>query len=186
MKGKFGNAPRPCACGCGQLTELDGYGRARKFSTGHMNRGDTNPSWKGGSTRLSIGYVGIRDQDHPRAIAGGYVLAHVLMAEHALRHPLPEGAPVHHVNGTVNDNRPGNLVICQDQAYHMLLHQRQRALKACGNANWRKCSICKQYDDPSALVLRRDGKKTKANHRACLRHYDRISAGKRRANVSEA
>lgn len=33
-----------------------------------------------------------------------------------------------HVNGDPQDNRPANLVICQDQSYHQLIHQWARAL----------------------------------------------------------
>jgi hypothetical protein len=51
---------------------------------------------------------------------------HVLVAERALGKPLPKGAKVHHVNGIKSDNRPENLVICPDEAYHQLLHKRQR------------------------------------------------------------
>lgn len=32
------------------------------------------------------------------------------------------------------------------------MHQRLRAYEACGNADWVKCSICKQYDDPKNLA----------------------------------
>ena len=51
---------------------------------------------------------------------------HVLVAEKALGRELPNGARVHHANGIKSDNRPDNLVICPDEAYHMLLHKRIR------------------------------------------------------------
>lgn len=53
--------------------------------------------------------------------------AHQRVAERALGKPLPAGAEIHHVNGDPKDNRPANLVICQDAAYHDLLHARARA-----------------------------------------------------------
>ena len=79
---------------------------------------------------------------------------HILMAERVLGRPLPDGAHVHHVNENSMDNTPSNLVICPDAAYHKLLHRRTDALNACGNADWRKCCHCKQYDDPKNLSIR--------------------------------
>lgn len=49
---------------------------------------------------------------------------HRLRAEAALGKPLPHGAQVHHADGSLDANAP--LVICQDAAYHKLLHQRMR------------------------------------------------------------
>ncbi len=45
-------------------------------------------------------------------------------AEHALGHPLPPFAVVHHHSYEGNRSQ---LVICQDLAYHALLHRRMRA-----------------------------------------------------------
>lgn len=84
-------------------------------------------------------------------INGRNVLRHVLIAEQALGKRLPKGAQVHHVDEDRSNDRNDNLVICPNASYHQLLHRRQRALDACGNANWRKCHICKQYDAPSRL-----------------------------------
>lgn len=80
-------------------------------------------------------------------IDGVKKLHHVFIAEKALGKSLPDKAEVHHINEIKNDNRPENLVICPDRAYHMILHARQRAYDACGNANWMKCMYCKMYDD---------------------------------------
>lgn len=88
---------------------------------------------------------------------GGYVgvangretlLLHKVVAEMALGKPLPKGAVVHHIDGNKKNNFTCNLVICQSQAYHKLLHIRADALEICGNANWRRCKFCKEYDDP--------------------------------------
>jgi hypothetical protein len=96
-------------------------------------------------------------------MSGGYItqringvkkLQHVLVAEKALGKPLPEGVEIHHFNEIASDNRPGNLVVCPNRQYHMILHARQRALSACGNPAWRKCSVCKKYDDINNMTGR--------------------------------
>ena len=106
---------------------------------------------------------------HPRANQGGYVREHILVVERALGWPLPLGAEVHHTNGDTGDNRPENLVVCESHSYHALLHQRLRALRACGNAGWRKCKYCKHYDDPAKLCIYG----ASAVHRECVNRYNR-------------
>lgn len=67
------------------------------------------------------------------------------IAERALGKPLPATAVVHHVNEDWTDNRNENLVICENNAYHLFLHRRLRRYKACGHADWVRCVICKEY-----------------------------------------
>lgn len=74
--------------------------------------------------------------------AAGYILItrngerfyeHVWLAEQALGKKLPPGAVVHHMNEDKTDNfTPLNLVICPDQSYHKLLHQRIEFYKTTG------------------------------------------------------
>ena len=159
-----------CACGCGERTNIDQKtGDPYRFVRYHHNRGKHNPRYGGGRIPNGYGYAQLKDRGHPRANARGYVLEHVVVAERALGKPLPVGAEVHHVNGDKSDNRPGNLVVCENHEYHMLLHARQRALEACGHADWRKCWICKRWDRPAALNIR--GKR--ACHRECRNEYQR-------------
>lgn len=112
-----------------------------------------------------------------QTIRGETVYEHVVVAERALGKPLPAGAELHHVNGDEADNRNENLVICPNHQYHMLLHQRQRALDECGNAHWRRCRICRQYDDPRNLNL--SGKV--AYHAACSAQQAKINRAKEKS-----
>lgn len=77
---------------------------------------------------------------------------HVLIVEEVLGHSLKPGQIVHHADLNPSNNSHGNLVVCPDDAYHKLLHQRTRAAEASGHADWLKCWLCKQYDYPLNLV----------------------------------
>lgn len=78
-------------------------------------------------------------------VTGTKKRVHVAVAERALGKPLPVGAEVHHVDGDKWNNANENLVICQDHAYHALLHVRARVVRLGGNPNTqRTCADCKQ------------------------------------------
>lgn len=163
---------RLCECGCGERT--DSYqsgphkGRPRRFVLGHwgnLQKGENHSCWKGGRRVNDAGYVLRHRPEHPRA-NGGCVREHILVVERVLGKHLPPGAEVHHVNGDRSDNRPRNLVVCQDHAYHMALHHRQRAMEQCGHAHWLACRYCKQWDAPVNLYITPSGKR-QVYHRAC-------------------
>lgn len=126
-------------------------------------------NWKGGKT-LCNGYILIWKPNHPRADVNGYIYEHILVAEKTLGKSLPTGAVVHHINRIKTDNRKENLVICQDNNYHKLLHRRMRALKACGHVNWRKCTFCKKYDNSENLFI---DKYNHIYHKRCSAKYSR-------------
>lgn len=104
---------------------------------------------------------------------------HVLIAEKALGGPLPSGAEVHHVDGGRRNNLPGNLVICQDSAFHKLLHRRTAALKATGHADYLKCTYCKSWDSEENLESAH-GTNTYVFHRRCSTAYLRNRRKSRR------
>ncbi len=139
--------------------------------------------WRGGRSFDTQGYVRIWQPDHPRADAKGYVYEHILVAERVLG-KLPPRAVVHHVNGRRDDNRPANLVVCQDYAYHNLLHMRQRALEGSGHANWLRCHRCHEYCDPSSTKVYVYPSRKKACHLECARRHQR-ELGRRRKSRQE-
>ena len=127
-----------CECGCGRETKVSpktctekGWvkGRSRRFLHGHhMGIGENHPRWKNGRKIFPSRkqkYVAILKPDHPRNTSR-YIFEHILIAESVLNRYLPDGAVIHHVDGNGLNNAKNNLVICQDENYHKLLHTRQR------------------------------------------------------------
>ena len=127
------------------------------------------------SRLISEGYVLVpAPKNHPRAHSGGRMREHVLVVERAFGRTFSEKHPVHHANGDGTDNRQKNLVLCENQAYHNLLHRRQRALGACGHPDWLACRFCKEYDAPIRMYVTqtRQGH-TYQYHRSCSADYAR-------------
>jgi len=170
-----------CHCGCGSKTTISTInckthnrtkGEPLKYIHHHFFKKHKYPhfrsdnhKWKNGEYRDSRGYSYIKDPAHAHADCRGYVLKHVKIAASVLGKALPEKTVVHHVEKN-NDHK---LVICQDNAYHRLLHQRELALKLCGHANWLKCEYCAQYDDPLNMWLRKN--RRSGQHRDCRNTY---------------
>jgi hypothetical protein len=97
-------------------------------------RGELNPQWRGGRTKIH-GYPAVKiSSDDPMAsmrINSGYVLEHRLVMARALGRPLTSRETVHHVNGVRDDNRLENLQLRQG------LHGKGVVMtcKDCGSRN---------------------------------------------------
>lgn len=128
-----------CECGCGQPTPLVDRNRPKQ---GHV-KGQPMRFIRGHNGRGARFYRKVVTVHRRNMIAsdGRRIALHRLRAERALGRPLPNGVEVHHADGTIADAAP--LVICQNQAYHKLLHTRMRILRAGGDPNRdRVCRDC--------------------------------------------
>lgn len=129
-----------CECGCGKEAGLVRRtrphlglikGNPNRFLLGHSRRGKRWPI-----------VATVKMYRTARKANGLETTLHRLRAENALGHALPAGAVVHHADGSRRDDAP--LVICQDTAYHKLLHARMRVIAAGGNPNTDAvCGICR-------------------------------------------
>lgn len=128
------------------------------MNKGHFKSGEKHPRWNNGIYLKTDGRCMIKVPNHPKAGKRGYVMKSVLVAEKALGKYLPDRVVIHHVDNNHTDDRPNNLVVCQDQSYHKLLHIREKALRESGNPNKRRCKRCKKWD--SMDKLKRYGEET--------------------------
>jgi len=170
-----------CQCGCNQKTTIAtktdnrwGWirGVPKRFIQGHnvKNRtGANSHSWKNGVSETGDNYTLIYSPDHPNSKNNRYVLKSRLIAEKALGKFLPRHVVVHHHDGNTKNDKNTNLIVCENYAYHNLIHKRKRAYDACGNVNWGRCQFCKEYDDPHNLYLT----KTASWHRVCKNKYEK-------------
>jgi hypothetical protein len=172
--------PRMCECGCGNITnrakQTDNKIGIKKgdylnFLRNHYIRkkGSESKSWKGGRNIHMGGYIRIHEPTHKWAGRNGYVRETRIIIERVLGKDQPYGSVMHHFDENKSNNNHCNLVLCQDDNYHKLLHQRTRAFYASGFAHYRKCYICQKYDDPINLTMRIGG----GYHNACLNKHRR-------------
>ena len=131
-----------------------------------IRAGENHPRWNGGRGKHSLGYVRVYAGRNERE------LEHRAKIEAALGKPIPPNAVSHHFDEDKADNENCNLVLCNDRAYHNLLHRRQRAYRACGHAGWLKCGYCGKYDDPENLhVQTKRGNRVDGRHVKCHKEY---------------
>ena len=124
---------------------------------------------------------------------GGYVMVkvahghhqwkyeHVLVATRALGRSLPALAIIHHVDDDPAHNTNTNLVICEDQEYHLGLHRRRSVLRAGGdpfNDAW--CSGCQAPRPLTAFSgWRRKSGRPQGLCRACASRWRRVARQRR-------
>lgn len=133
-----------CQCGCGlpapiakRTTSSQGWfkGKPKRFIRGHARR----------ILPIEATYI-------HRTVDGRIMTVHRRRAEQALGRPLPPGAEVHHADGSKRADGP--LVICQDRAYHKLLHARMRIVRAGGHPDTeRLCGRCRVVKPIAAFAL---------------------------------
>lgn len=106
----------PCSI-CGAL----GHRRSTVCATcstkarGEANSGDKNPSWKGGRTRHTQGYIQVLGKSSRNK--SPYQMEHIVVWE-AANGPIPDKWQVHHINGIKDDNRLENLVAMSESDHH--------------------------------------------------------------------
>ena len=123
-----------CQCGCGEPV---GIARQTRPEHGHVKGQPYR--FKGGHQRRLLDTTFYKAQR--KREGAGTELVHRVRAEAALGKPLPDGAEVHHADGTKSLSSP--LVICPSRAYHCFLHTRMRVKAAGGDPNRdRVCGTC--------------------------------------------
>lgn len=93
-----------------------------RFDKGHHNVLEDNPNYKGGRTKITTGYILIKNPKHPFANKAGYVPEHRLVMEHKIGRYLKKEEVVHHINGKRDDNREENLELFNSKKEHMTNH----------------------------------------------------------------
>jgi len=80
-------------------------------------KGDKNPNWKGG-IKYNQGHKLLMKKDHHRSDSQGYVREHIIIIEKKIGREIKDSEVVHHINNIKDDNRPENLVLCDNMAEH--------------------------------------------------------------------
>ena len=94
-------------------------------------RGIRSARWKGGRTKSTLGYIAIKNSNHPNAMKNGYVLEHIFVMSKIVGRAIKKGEVVHHINKIKDDNRPENLMLLS-KSEHDLIHKADRELAQYG------------------------------------------------------
>lgn len=87
---------------------------------------------------------------------------------------LPRGVCVHHFDENNRNHANTNLVICENQKYHQLLHARQQALREGVELPREGRGYFRLYLDPGMnTVLRREAKRRHMSPVKIIRHLIR-------------
>lgn len=152
-----------CKCGCG--TEIGTWDRT------HRNRYFKVPRIFGEPKQYAMGHA-IHDMPPPKRPPNPEIVPNYRRwVEKIIGRLLPKGSVVHHVDENRLNNRNDNLVVCEDESYHRLLHRRMNALRVTGNPNSRFCPYCKRWDDPSDAMYLGD---TQSWHKGCYNVMQRL------------
>lgn len=154
-----------CVCDCGKIREVE----SNHLTSGHSKscgciQGEVRHKFSDDAYLDNMGYI-MQKANHPKSHRG-YVHQHILVAESATGIKINFPTVVHHVDGDGCNNSKNNLVICQDQKHHLLIHRRTRAYGATGHPDWRKCVFCKKWDKPEKLFMSKWGS---VYHKGCKR-----------------
>ena len=114
-------------------------------------------------------YKRITVHNHPRTKGkrDKRLAEHVLIVEGVLGHNLRSTASVHHIDGDYTNNKNDNLMICDSESYHRVIHQRKLAYENTGDPSSKRCAFCGKW------ILPRDPEINKYKHTQCLNGGER-------------
>jgi len=136
---------------------------------------EASDSWSGPN-----GYRFVYAKDHPNAPKSNQMYEHIVVMEKKLGRFLSNEEVVHHIDGDRSNNHPNNLMVYKDNAVHCFNHYRKIALDSCGNADYVKCWICKEWDTPSNNMISCRG----YAHRICSNEYRNKWAKEKRRRLN--